>query len=53
MDTHWVLLGALKDLAFSANQLWVGLEKDLKVTIKLEDLGMFTCGESNLSGWLD
>ena len=46
-------MGALKDLVFSANLVWTEGKKDLKVTVKLEDLASFQFGEANFSGWLD
>ena len=40
-------------MVFSANLVWVDGKKDLKVTVKLDDLTMFAFGEGNISGWLD
>ena len=54
VDMHWTVLGALKDLVFSADKLWVGGSKDLKISVKMADLSMFTFpGSCNLSHWLD
>ena len=56
VDSHWCLLGKLKDMVFSATTIWAGAEKDLKVTVRVDDLAMFTfssSNSSNLSAWLD
>ena len=54
VDSHWVVLGGLKDLAFSANLLWTRAPKDLKVIVKLADLSMFSFGKTpNLFQWLE
>ena len=53
VDTHWAVLGGLRDLTFNANLLWLGTAKELKVTVKLTDLNMFTFTRSNLHFWLD
>ena len=54
VDSHWVVLGGLKDLSFSANLLWPRASKDLKVIVKLSDLSMFSFGKTpNLSQWLE
>ena len=53
VDNYWSVLGELKDLVFRANLLWAKGSKDLKVTIKMEDLGMFDFKDGNLSEWLD
>ena len=45
------VLGGLKDLTFAANLVWTDGKKDLKVGVKLEDMGMFNFGESNVSEW--
>ena len=47
------MLGALKDVVFTANLLWPGGKKDLKLAVKLDDLSSFQFGEANISGWLD
>ena len=53
VDTHWAVLGGLKDITFGANSLWPRAEKELKVIIKMQDLSMFTFGATpNLSQWL-
>ena len=54
VDTHWVVLGAMKDLKFSGNNLWTGASKELRVTVNLDNLSMFTFGgATNVSHWLD
>lgn len=47
------VLGALKDLVFSANLVWPEGKKELKVAVKLEDLSSFQFGEANFSSWID
>ena len=45
---------ALRDVEFPANNLWVGASKEVKVSVKVNDLSMFTfAGSTNLSHWLD
>ena len=53
VDTHWVLLGALKDIAFAANYVWPGGEREVRVSIRAADLSMFTFAVGNLSNWLN
>ena len=54
VDMHWCLLGSLKNLVFAANLLWAGADKNLKVTVKMDDMAMFSFpGSSNLTFWLD
>ena len=56
VDSHWCLLGKLKDMVFSATTIWAGAEKEMKVTVRVDDLAMFTfssSNSSNLSAWLD
>ena len=53
VDNFWSVLGELKDLSFGANLLWAKGSRDIKVTVKMEDLSMFDFKDSNLSGWLD
>ena len=53
VDNYWSVLGELKDLVFGANLLWAKGSKDLKVTVKMEDLGMFDFKDGNISEWLD
>ena len=56
-DSHWVLLGKLKDVVFSASSVWARADKRLKVTVRLDDLSVFSFSSSNstpnLSAWLD
>ena len=53
-DNHWVLLGSLKPIKFSANSVWPEAPKDLRVIIDMPDLTVFTfAGSTNLSYWLD
>ena len=40
-------------MTFAANLVWSEGKKDLKVGVKLDDMGMFGFGESNVSEWLD
>ena len=47
------VIGGLKDLVFAANLVWPEGKKEIKVIVKLDDLSMFTFGESNISEWLD
>ena len=48
------MIGALKDLVFAANLVWKDGSKDLKVSVKLDDLGMFPFDANcNISSWLD
>ena len=53
VDNYWSVLGELRDLSFGANLLWAKGSKDIKVTVKMEDLSMFDFKDGNLSGWLD
>lgn len=57
VDSHWCLLGKLKDMVFSASSIWAGADKKLKVTVRLDDVSVFTFSSSNttsnLSAWLD
>ena len=53
VDSNWSVLGELRDLSFGANLLWAKANKDLKVTVKMEDLSMFDFKDTNLSEWLD
>ena len=54
VDSHWVLLGSLKDLMFGASSIWPGADKEVKVTVRLTDMSMFNFGaDTNLSHWLD
>ena len=46
-------MGSLKDLVFSANLLWVKGSREAKVSVKLEDLSMFTFSDGNITSWLD
>jgi hypothetical protein len=53
VDTHWTILGGLKDLSFSANLVWPRAAKEMKVVVRLADLSMFTFAATpNLSDWL-
>ena len=53
VDIHWAVMGALKDITFNAHQVWHGGSKDLKVAVKVPDMGIFTFpGACNLSHWL-
>ena len=36
-------------MTFAANLVWSEGKKDLKVGVKLDDMGMFGFGESNVS----
>ena len=48
------MIGALKDLVFAANLVWKDGSKDLKVSVKLDDLGIFPFDANcNISSWLD
>ena len=44
-------------MVFSATSIWAGADKKLKVTIRLDDLSVFSFtssnASSNLSAWLD
>ena len=54
VDSHWSIFGRLNDLRFPATSVWVNVDKDLKVVVKMEDLSMFTFpGNTHLSQWLD
>ena len=53
VDTNWVLLGALKDVTFAANYLWPGGEKEVRVSVRVEDLAMFNFASGNISQWLN
>ena len=53
VDTNWILLGALKDVNFAANYLWPGGEKEVKISLRVEDLSMFNFAAGNLSQWLN
>ena len=54
VDCHWAVLGGLKELNFTANLLWQGADKYLRVSVQLDDMSMFEFpGSGNLSGWLD
>ena len=53
VDTHWALLGGLRDISFAANYLWTGGEKEVRVSVRAEDLSMFTFAVGNLSNWLN
>ena len=52
-DSSWVVLGPVKAITFAANVLWAKAAKELKVTIELGDLSIFTFMDTNLSCWLD
>ena len=43
----------MKDLVFSANLLWAKGSKEAKVTVKMDDLAMFSFADGNITGWLD
>ena len=53
VDINWVLLGALKDVTFASNYVWPGGEKEVRVSVRVGDLSMFTFAVGNLSGWLN
>ena len=56
VDSHWCLLGKLKDMVFSATTIWAGAAKEMKVTVRVDDVAMFnftSANSSNLSAWLD
>ena len=56
VDSRWCLLGKLKDMVFSATTIWAGVAKEMKVTVRVDDMAMFTftsSNSSNLSAWLD
>ena len=47
------MLGGLKDVTFMANTMWKDGSKDLKVSIKMDDLTMFAFADGNISEWVD
>ena len=47
------MLGGLKDVTFMANTMWKDGSKDMKVTIKMDDLTMFAFADGNISEWVD
>ena len=49
VDNSWAVLGELKDLSFGASLIWAKGNKDLRVTVKLEDLSMFEFKETEKS----
>ena len=54
VDTHWELLGQVKDLVFSANSLWPKASKDIQVNICIGELSVFDFpGCTNISVQLE
>jgi hypothetical protein len=53
--TRMILLGALEDIAVSANAVWAGANKQVKITIEMPDLTVcsFEEEQNNLSSWLE
>ena len=48
------MVGALKDLVFAADLVWSDGKKDVRVSVKLDDMSMFSFdADTNISGWLD
>ena len=57
VECNHIGLGKLKDVVFSASSVWARADKRLKVTVRLDDLSVFSFSSSNstpnLSAWLD
>ena len=53
VDTHWAVMGKVKDVTFSANFLWQRAEKELKVAIRVPTLTIFDFAVGNISNWLN